>query len=123
MSARLIRSRSSQSTSRLIRALSRAMHRCALTYPAVCPADRSTFPCSVVLRSFPSLLVVTSLLHLRLSLAFSAFGSHPNPGDNIERQLSLRTVLQMTNAWHDVSPGNELPRDFTAVIEIPLGRN
>ena len=29
----------------------------------------------------------------------------------------------MTNAWHDVSPGNELPRDFTAVIEIPLGSN
>ena len=29
----------------------------------------------------------------------------------------------MTHAWHDVSPGNELPRDFTAVIEIPLGSN
>ncbi len=29
----------------------------------------------------------------------------------------------MSNAWHDVSPGNELPRDFTAVIEIPLGSN
>ncbi|MBV8513691.1 MAG: inorganic diphosphatase, partial [Acidobacteria bacterium] len=29
----------------------------------------------------------------------------------------------MANAWHDVSPGNELPRDFTAVIEIPLGSN
>ena len=29
----------------------------------------------------------------------------------------------MTHAWHDVSPGNDLPRDFTAVIEIPLGSN
>jgi inorganic pyrophosphatase len=25
------------------------------------------------------------------------------------------------HAWHDVSPGKELPRDFQAVIEIPLG--
>jgi inorganic pyrophosphatase len=25
--------------------------------------------------------------------------------------------------WHDVSPGNELPRDFQASIEIPLGSN
>jgi len=27
------------------------------------------------------------------------------------------------HAWHDVSPGKELPRDFHAVIEIPLGSN
>jgi len=27
------------------------------------------------------------------------------------------------HAWHDVSPGNELPRDFQSVIEIPLGSN
>lgn len=27
------------------------------------------------------------------------------------------------HAWHDVSPGKEVPRDFTAVIEIPLGSN
>jgi inorganic pyrophosphatase len=25
--------------------------------------------------------------------------------------------------WHDVSPGKELPRDFQALIEIPLGCN
>src|SRR6476660_296414 len=25
--------------------------------------------------------------------------------------------------WHDVSPGPEVPRDFLAVIEIPLGSN
>jgi len=25
--------------------------------------------------------------------------------------------------WHDVSPGEELPRDFQALIEIPLGSN
>lgn len=27
----------------------------------------------------------------------------------------------MTHAWHDVIPGENLPREFTAVIEIPLG--
>src|SRR5271163_2920425 len=29
----------------------------------------------------------------------------------------------MMHAWHDVSPGKDLPRDFQAVIEIPLGSN
>lgn len=29
----------------------------------------------------------------------------------------------MVHAWHDVSPGPEVPRDFQAVIEIPLGSN
>src|SRR5262249_19929453 len=29
----------------------------------------------------------------------------------------------MLHVWHDVSPGSELPRDFQAVIEIPLGSN
>ena len=29
----------------------------------------------------------------------------------------------MLHAWHDVSPGLEIPRDFQAVIEIPLGSN
>ncbi len=28
----------------------------------------------------------------------------------------------MMHAWHDVSPGNDLPRDFQAVIEIPLAQ-
>jgi inorganic pyrophosphatase len=27
------------------------------------------------------------------------------------------------HAWHDVSPGKDVPRDFQAVIEIPLGSN
>ncbi len=27
----------------------------------------------------------------------------------------------MTHAWHDVIPGENLPREFTAVIEIPMG--
>lgn len=26
----------------------------------------------------------------------------------------------MTHAWHDVTPGENLPREFTAVIEIPM---
>jgi inorganic pyrophosphatase len=27
----------------------------------------------------------------------------------------------MTHAWHDVTPGEHLPSEFTAVIEIPMG--
>jgi inorganic pyrophosphatase len=27
----------------------------------------------------------------------------------------------MTHAWHDVTPGSQLPGEFTAVIEIPMG--
>lgn len=27
----------------------------------------------------------------------------------------------MTHAWHDVTPGEKLPREFTAVVEIPMG--
>ncbi len=27
----------------------------------------------------------------------------------------------MTHAWHDVTPGKDLPGEFTAVIEIPMG--
>ncbi len=27
----------------------------------------------------------------------------------------------MIHAWHDISPGEHLPQDFVAVIEIPLG--
>jgi inorganic pyrophosphatase len=27
----------------------------------------------------------------------------------------------MTHPWHDVTPGENLPGDFTAVIEIPMG--
>src|SRR6201993_2083115 len=29
----------------------------------------------------------------------------------------------LMHPWHDVSPGKELPRDFQALIEIPLGSN
>ncbi|HXH05628.1 MAG TPA: inorganic diphosphatase [Vicinamibacterales bacterium] len=29
----------------------------------------------------------------------------------------------MTHAWHDLSPGDGLPREFWAVIEVPLGSN
>src|SRR5262249_32855424 len=27
----------------------------------------------------------------------------------------------MTHAWHDITPGEPLPAEFTAVIEIPMG--
>jgi inorganic pyrophosphatase len=29
----------------------------------------------------------------------------------------------MTNPWHDLSPGDNVPKEFDAVIEIPLGGN
>jgi len=29
----------------------------------------------------------------------------------------------MVHPWHNVSPGKDVPRDFQAVIEIPLGSN
>lgn len=29
----------------------------------------------------------------------------------------------MTHPWHDVTPGEHLPHEFTAVIEIPMGSN
>ncbi|REK11199.1 MAG: inorganic diphosphatase [Planctomycetota bacterium] len=29
----------------------------------------------------------------------------------------------MTHPWHDITPGENLPRDFTAVVEIPMGSN
>jgi inorganic pyrophosphatase len=27
----------------------------------------------------------------------------------------------MTHAWHDVTPGEQLPSEFTSIIEIPMG--
>jgi len=41
----------------------------------------------------------------------------------MECHRCLQGYLLMLHAWHDVSPGDELPRDFQAVIEIPLGSN
>ena len=29
----------------------------------------------------------------------------------------------MTHCWHDVTPGENLPSEFVAVIEIPMGSN
>jgi inorganic pyrophosphatase len=29
----------------------------------------------------------------------------------------------VANAWHDLSPGEHIPREFKSVIEIPLGSN
>src|SRR5271157_4310579 len=29
----------------------------------------------------------------------------------------------MTHAWHDVAPGEKVPAEFTAVIEIPMSSN
>jgi inorganic pyrophosphatase len=33
----------------------------------------------------------------------------------------LKGIAAMTHAWHDVTPGEHLPAEFTAVIEIPMG--
>src|SRR4026208_1773917 len=29
--------------------------------------------------------------------------------------------LRMLHPWHDVTPGQEIPREFLAIIEIPFG--
>jgi inorganic pyrophosphatase len=34
---------------------------------------------------------------------------------------SNRKGAMVTHAWHDVTPGERLPHEFTAVIEIPMG--
>src|SRR5712675_120132 len=38
------------------------------------------------------------------------------------RQRTARKAI-MTHPWHDISPGDQVPREFDAVIEIPLGSN
>ena len=35
-------------------------------------------------------------------------------------ELSANRLI-MTHAWHDISPGDGLPREFSVVIEIPFG--
>jgi inorganic pyrophosphatase len=39
----------------------------------------------------------------------------------VTAKISQETI--MTHPWHDLSPGDQLPREFNAVIEIPLGSN
>lgn len=43
-------------------------------------------------------------------------------GDNRRAVIESEDQLLM-HPWHDVFPGNELPRDFLALIEIPRGSN
>jgi inorganic pyrophosphatase len=52
-----------------------------------------------------------------LPLRFPAFS-----GDNGWAQI-LQRGFHLMHPWHDVSPGKDLPRDFQALIEIPLGSN
>jgi inorganic pyrophosphatase len=35
----------------------------------------------------------------------------------------LKVSGEMTHPWHDVTPGEDLPMEFTAIIEIPMGSN
>src|SRR5438874_5036646 len=44
-------------------------------------------------------------------------------GDNSVFLISLTRPPTVIHAWHDVAPGKDVPRDFQAVIEIPLGSN
>jgi inorganic pyrophosphatase len=57
----------------------------------------------------------------------SCFAPHLAPkdiwGHNVIRHFAPKGSQRMLHAWHDVSPGDDLPRDFQAVIEIPLGSN
>src|SRR5439155_25641957 len=51
----------------------------------------------------------------------------PTPGGSActmgpgEAPHASRGPAAMTHAWHDVTPGEHLPAEFTAVIEIPMG--
>src|SRR5437870_65941 len=40
---------------------------------------------------------------------------------NAKRVFPLERSQPMTHAWHDVTPGRQLPTEFIAVIEIPMG--
>src|SRR5260370_2928765 len=44
-------------------------------------------------------------------------------GHNVSGYSATKDLSTMLQEWNDVSPGNDLPRDFQAVIEIPLGSN
>lgn len=46
--------------------------------------------------------------------------SSPDPARRLQPSPHRRNE-PMTHAWHDVTPGERLPREFTAVIEIPRG--
>src|SRR5271170_5307812 len=35
--------------------------------------------------------------------------------------IALPEPFILMHAWHDVTPGENLPREFTAVVEIPMG--
>ena len=45
------------------------------------------------------------------------------PSDTIRRSTAISHKATMTHPWHDLSPGDQVPREFSAVIEIPLGSN
>jgi inorganic pyrophosphatase len=42
----------------------------------------------------------------------------------VEARMKLRSNSpHHSHPWHDLNPGEDLPREFNAVIEIPLGSN
>src|SRR3954462_6101858 len=42
----------------------------------------------------------------------SGYGVHPR---------SAASTVTMIHPWHDVTPGEDIPQDFNAIIEIPFG--
>src|SRR3979490_1990176 len=66
-----------------------------------------------------------------LTLGFDAFRARSASGsrfdvqrsDTIRMSTAYRSEGNMTHPWHDISPGDQVPREFDAVIEIPLGSN
>src|ERR1039457_3385713 len=58
------------------------------------------------------------------SVSDSPLNFRPRLSDTIDCGLfcSLRKSWPlMTHAWHDISPGEDLPQEFLTVIEIPFG--
>jgi inorganic pyrophosphatase len=51
----------------------------------------------------------------------SGIGAKPAIACFFRRFAYQYELLVMTHPWHDVTPGERLPHEFTAIIEIPTG--
>ncbi len=72
----------------------------------------------------PSISLATRFadsLHVNRYVAIR--GSAPCRNSSVRLTMGEKGDLPMFHPWHDVSPGEHLPRDFTSVIEIPTGSN
>jgi hypothetical protein len=68
---------------------------------------------------------VNAALHHTSELVSRSSGILASQEIIVARIIEFSSIEErpLTHAWHDVSPGPEIPRDFRAVIEIPLGSN